>query len=298
MSRPIFLVALIGAALTAKTANGQPGGGIFTNGATQSGAGYSQATPAPTSETSPGPQFSHFAPNGGINQLALNWWYYRVQGDTRERPFGIYTKSDGFTITGTSSWPANGNGQTATYNWTENGASGVRFTAAWTSTISGFSGPRNGTLSQSFQVTNPNSTPLSISLFNLAYWQLSDNPDKIVIASGDINSISAQDGTYQIAHSAVGASAFQAAKDQALINILTDGSVSNLNDTGLPYFDSRFTDAFQWDLTVPPTSAVTVQCTLFAAPAVPEPSTLLLVGGAGATWCFWRSRRYAPQSEG
>ena len=72
-----------------------------------------------------------FQPEGvaSANFLAKNWWYYRVAGDGRERPFGTYTKSDGGNLAGNSSYPLSGNGDTATYNWTESSSTGVRFTA-------------------------------------------------------------------------------------------------------------------------------------------------------------------------
>jgi hypothetical protein len=144
----------------------------------------------------------------------LNWWFYRVQGDTRERPFGIYTKSDGFTISGASSWPnpVTG-GHMSAYTWTENGAAGPRFTADYSLALMPGNGivPYTGQLNQTFEITNPNSSPLTISLFNLVLWAPGGNYFSTpVTATGDINSISVTDGLYEDTHTALGATAFQA----------------------------------------------------------------------------------------
>ncbi len=289
MMHRVAPAALIIAGLGLAPAAAQPGGGIFSL-PNFGGAAYSQGTPAPTSETNAGPPFSHFVPTESVNQLALNWWFYRVSGDTRDRPFGTYTKSDGFTITGTSSWPMNGTGNMSSYSWTENGSSGVRFNAVWANTVTGGT-MYQGQVNQSFQITNPNSTPLNISLFNLALWSLSNNADNAVIANGNANAITVTDGVYQETHSAVGASAFQAATDPTLENLLTGGTPYNLNNTGLPYAGDLFTDAFQWNLTVPANSSVTVQSALISAQAVPEPSGLLLVGATGVGALAQRRRK-------
>jgi hypothetical protein len=298
MGRRVVPAALLTVLVSGSHLLAQPGGGIFSAGGPgMGGAFYAQLSAAPTSETTAGPSSTTFGPTGGINQLALNWWFYRVQGDTRERPFGTYTKSDGFNITGTSNWPPGGAGQTSTYNWTESGSAGTRFAAKLTSNIAG-GAPYQGQLSQSFQITNPSSSPLTMSLFNLVYWPLSDNPSNPVIATGNINSITVTDGIYQETHTAVAAAAFQAAKDQALINLLTDAPVNNLNNSGLPYSDNRFTDAFQWDLVIPANGSVTIESDLSSMHAVPEPSGFFLTGiavAAAACWFHSRTKILATQ---
>ena len=122
------LTALLTIGVIAGPAAAQPAG-IMTPPSPSGTIGYG-ASDGPTSENSIGPTTTAFFPASGVKQAFNNWWFYRVQGDSRERPFGIYTKSDGFTITGTSSWPPNGDGVTASYTWTENGAAGPRFAAA------------------------------------------------------------------------------------------------------------------------------------------------------------------------
>ncbi len=291
MSHRARTAALMVAALMAAPADAQPGGGMTL---TRAGGvvDYGQNN-APTSETSVGPQTVFFSPASGVNQVGDNWWFYRVQGDTRERPFGTYTKSDGFTITGTSNWPPNNNGQAASYAWTENGASGPRFTATYDLALSGGPTAYDARLDQTFQITNPNPTPLTISLYDLVAWVPNDNFSAQLTASGNANTISVTDGTYVDTHTAVGATAFQAGSGPALANLLTNSSPDDLNNTGLPYSGMPyFADAFEWTLTIPGDGAQSVESSLITAHAVPEPNPLFLVGPVAAVLAIARRRRY------
>jgi hypothetical protein len=206
MSSRAASVALLAAALSAAPAAAQPGGSmkIVAPPGSPSDIIYGENN-GPTSETTPGPGTATLMPGTGVKQLNTNWWFYRVQGDSRERPFGAYTKSDGFTITGTSSWPSPiTGGNTATYTWIENGASGPRFTAGYTMVLSSGGGTTayDARLDQSFQINNPNPSPLTISLFNFVYWDLEGDFNTQVGAAGDSNSISVTDGLYQDTHTA------------------------------------------------------------------------------------------------
>jgi hypothetical protein len=259
------------------------------------GSAYNQST-APINESNPNTPVTNFYPNGsGQTALAQNWWYYRVQGDTRERPFGVYTKSDGFNITGTSQY--NGiPGPTSTYNWTENGASGVRFTAHYVATISNdnpFQPNPLATLSQSFQITNPNATPLTISLFNVVFWTAGagfNGRDEVV--SGSPNSLAIDGGAYHATHTAVTpATAFEVAESSTLQNLLTNGTVDDFNNTGSPGVYTFATTGYEWALTVPANSSLTVQSNFTGHTiAVPEPSALWLAAGGVATFVVRRRR--------
>jgi hypothetical protein len=82
-------------------------------------------------------------------------------------------------------------------------------------------------LDQSFQITNPNSMPLTISLYNAVVWtpggHFSGN-----FASGDTNAIHVTDGTYDNIHAATGANAYQAAQDATLTNLFYGGPAQDL----------------------------------------------------------------------
>lgn len=274
----LFLVAVV-----ASPAAAQPGG--VTEGFPL-GTIYGQAD-APLGETDTTihgrPEF--MAPNG-VNNLAYNWWIYRVAGDPVQRPFGTYTKSDGFTITGTSSYPhpPETSGPTATYNWTELGPNGTRFTAVYTTTVSGV---QNSTtqahLAQTFQITNPNPTALDIVLFNEAQLTPGGIASGTIGATGDVNSIDATNGAYNLTFSAIGASNYQVTLPSTNFPNLYGSPAMDLNNTGLPSSGTSFPQAaFEWSLTVPGNGSVTVSSSFDAFVAVPEPGTLFLLGFAAA----------------
>lgn len=277
-------------AVAAVPALGQPGGNLIA-GNTQ----YGQ-TAAPTAETAAGPSNTAFLAGTNVPQMSLNWWFYRVQGDSRERPFGTYTKSDGFAITGTSSYPPlPPGGNTASYQWTENGPSGTRFTATYTTTLSAGHTQFDSTLHQTFEITNPTPVPLTIFLYDLAFWE-PGNHFTGVTGSLQSDAIAVTDGVYEDTHTGPGALAYQASGDASLVTLLTNSSVNDLNNTGLPFAGNNFNDAFEWALTVPPNQGESVTSDLVIAHVVPEPSTMLFSAAAAiAALACWPSRsQYDP----
>src|SRR5687768_1599184 len=52
----------------------------------------------PTGESSATYSDVALRPDGGTNHLWSQWLFYRVAGDTRERPFGNYTKTGGGSV--------------------------------------------------------------------------------------------------------------------------------------------------------------------------------------------------------
>lgn len=248
---------------------------------------------APTTETSTAPTVD-FRPEGGAttDHMFGGWWYYRVSGDTRERPFGVYTNSTGGFITGSSSYVGN----TATYNWTESDPLGsTRFTAQYVSVLTDDANPGTATLSQTFSITNPGNTQLIIALFNYADFDIGATAGGDS-ATGDINSITIVDGANSAVFSAVNASAFQVSAFATVRGLLLDANVNDLNNTGLPFGPGDFTGAFQWNLTIDPGATVFVESTWAINPvAVPEPATLACVGAAiitaGLGYRRWKATR-------
>ena len=259
-------------------------GGTLTDGT----AVYLQQ-PAPSGESLASPTGAVFEPEGvSPNQLFQNWWYYRTAADSREYPFGTYTRSAGGQISGTSSYIGN----TAVYNWTDQGITGgPRFTAIYTTTLTHGAQPNTATLSQSMQITNPGVSALTIVLFNYADIDANgSNPLDTDTATGGLAAITDADGPWQVVHSAVGASHYQVSNYSTIRDFLLDGNVNNLDDSGLPFGPGDYTGAFQWNLTIPAGQSVTVTSALAVSP-VPEPGTLLLTAAAAAAGIVWRRRR-------
>jgi hypothetical protein len=165
--RPALIVPL----LLAPAAAAQPGGLITSPGPPPTFIPHEYGLAgSPTSQTdvSNPNSFVLKAPTE-TTQILFNWVFFRAAGDAVQYPFGNYQKSNGYNITGASNWPSGGNGNTVTYNWTDFGppSGGVVFTAAYTLALTGGPQPLSAQLSQSLQINNPNSTPLTISLYNL-----------------------------------------------------------------------------------------------------------------------------------
>lgn len=247
---------------------------------------------APTFETSTGPTVD-FRPEGGAttDHMFGGWWYYRVSGDTRERPFGIYTNSAGGALAGSSTYAGN----TATYNWTEtDSAAVVRFNAVYTSVLTDGLTPGSATLTNTFSITNPGSVPLVITLFNYADFDVNASAGGDS-ATGNINSMTITEGSTSIVFSASNASAFQVAAFAAVRDLLLNANVDNLNNTGLPFGPGDFTGAYQWNLTVQPGGTLNVESAWAITVAVPEPATLACVGAGVVTAGFgyrrWRAKQ-------
>lgn len=284
MHLPRRLVAAFALALLFVSPAAAQVGGTLTD----STATYIQAA-APSGESLASPASTSFRTESSApNQLFQNWWYYRVQGDTREYPFGTYARSAGGQIAGSSNYTGN----VATYNWTDTNASAVtRFTGTYISTLNHGAQVGTATLSQSFQITNPGATALTITLFNYADLDVNGaNPNDTDTATGGVNAITDKDGPWQVVHSAVGASAFQVSPFSDIRDFLLDTAVNNLNNSGLPFGPGDYTGAFQWNLTIPAGQSTTVTSALAISP-VPEPGTLLLTGAAVAGALAWRRRK-------
>ena len=114
--------------------------------------------------------------------------FYRVDGDTRERPFGNYTKTDG----GTVAMSGSPSGNTMTYSITESAASGTRFTATWTLQLQDGTVPGEATVLHSVTVTNPTASPLTLSLYHFLDFDLAESTSDS--ATGGMNEMKVADG--------------------------------------------------------------------------------------------------------
>jgi len=146
-----LLPLLLGAAIPGLAGTIISGSASYTTGA------------LPTGQTGNGPTVD-FRPLGAgtTDHLVRNWWYYRVSGDTRERPFGTYNIGAGRITTTEVSM-----GNKSTFTITEQSSStNTRFTAILAYTLT--SGP-SGTwtlLDMVLSVTNRTANPLTIAFFN------------------------------------------------------------------------------------------------------------------------------------
>lgn len=220
---------------------------------------------------------AEFRPEGGTtaNSLYDQWMYYRVAGDTRETPFGNYNPSGSRNIQMTGNF----SGSTATYNLTDLNNTTTRFTATWTMNLVDNPTPNNTTLNHSVTINNPGATALTISLFHYVDLDLADAFDN-QSATGGINGMYSTDGTLVGSLIPVTpATAFQASPYQNLRTLLSNTSVTNLNNSGLPFSPGDVTFAYQWDVTIPAGGSTVISSQMGISP-VPEPG-LMLAGCIG-----------------
>jgi len=248
----------------------------------------------PASQTGNGPT-ADLRPLGGTatDHLVRNWWYYRVQGDSRERPFGNYTKSGGGTVTTTEV----STGNKSTFTITERAANNsVRFNAVLAYTLS--SGPSGSwaLLEMALRVTNPTAVPLTVAFFNYLDADIagSANNDSATLHKPDVIRIT-DPGGQVFYHSAVNPNAYRVTAANTLRTALLDASVTNLNNTGLPFGAGNYTGAWQWNATIAPGQSITLYSAFgnVEPVSVPEPETWAMVAAGAALICAAGIRRKA-----
>lgn len=204
--------------------------------------------------------------------LTSNVWFYRVAGDTRERPFGTYTNSAGGSITMNETAAGN----QASYAITETSAgNNVRFTAALVLTLST---PSN--IDSALTIYNPSNTPLAISLFNYVDGDLENGQDDLGADLYQTNIIRQWDTFSTYYHSGPNASAYLAMPFGTPTDLLTDAFVNNLPNLVLPQGPGDITTTFQWNLVIGAGQSATINArfgtTPLAAADTPEPAAIAL----------------------
>jgi hypothetical protein len=264
--------------------------GTLTNG----NATFSQnGTPTSISPSTDTTQFrASFRPEGGStsNSLYDQWMFYRVAGDTRERPFGNYS-SGGIT----TSLTGNFSGSTATYSLTDVNTNPTpdvaRFTATWTMNLVDNAAPNSASLNHTVRINNPGANPLTISLIQYVDLDLANTAGNQT-ATGGINGMYSTDGTLigsLVATTPV--TAFQASAFSTLRTALTNNTVTDLNNSGLPFSPGDVTFAYQWNVTIPAGGSTVIQSQMGISP-VPEPGVILAccLGFAGLARLYQNRR--------
>lgn len=227
-----------------------------------------------------------FVPNGGPDHATEQWWYFRLQGDTRETPFnasmaGFSQSYGGGLATLTFNQPGVFNG-TMSYRMPNEvivipGASQV---IAY------------------MRIENVSGAPLTLSLFHYLDFDVfgaagdsagMDSPMVLWVRDQVVQSHFGQ-------YSATNASFFRAGAATVSELGLFDANVDNFANDGLPFGPGDFSGAFQWDVTIPTGEDFTASAS-FAIIPVPEPSSMALAGLAGGfvAWQAWRRRRRTPR---
>jgi hypothetical protein len=260
--------ALLASGLVASAALAQVGsGGTATNGA--SSFTLSDYTGGATG-FGPTCDFSVGGP-GNPDHLYQAGWFYRSGGDSREFAFANATSSD---------WSTPNQGRLE-YSTRE-------FDAVMIYTVNGI-GNGYGVLTQTLTVFNTTNHAINVNLFNYQDIDLAgtSSNDSAVLNSGNV--IRVTDANTGWVANYEGTNAFAVGGFSSIRDILSNGSVDNLSNTGLPFGPGDFTGAFQWNFDLSTGGAATASATLTIT-NIPTPGALAL-GSVGGLVAIRRRRR-------
>lgn len=209
---------------------------------------------------SPATTFRGVGGTATTNHIFETSWWYRISGDASEKFFPVPTSPN---------FPP---GTTYTITWTN--VDGRNFDAQEVATVLNGGAP-SGSVTFDLTVSNPGVAPITIDLFHMADFDVngSTGDSAILVNPNDYIRITdslGQTGEYR----GIGASAFLvrpfATTPTDVQGLLSDGLLTNFDNTGLPFAAGDFTGGFQWPgLVVAPGGSTTVRAVI----AVNTPAT-------------------------
>jgi hypothetical protein len=207
------------------------------------------------------------------DNLFQQWWWFRVNGlNTRE--FALSGRTGGTVA-----------GDTITLNYTEIDG----FTAELKYILT--DGPNTPVsacnVGMSCRITNTGAAPLSIAVFGYVDFDLQGfATDSAILLSPGLIEATDQSTGLKGQYLGIAPDAFQVNAFSALRALLADTSITDLNNTGLPFAAADFTSAYQWNLTIPAggsqliRGAIAINQTAVAPPGGPTcPADYNSVGG-------------------
>lgn len=207
---------------------------------------------------------------GNPNHAFQTWWWYRVEGDTRERSF------------------ANASG----WDWSNAGQGRLEYTtddffAVMNFQVTGIA-DGYGVLTQTLTILNTSNSTKTYNLFNYNDIDLGgtaggdsatlNSPNVIRVTDASTPWVAFYEGT-----DAYGVDSFANLRAE-----LADDGVDNMASNGLPFGPGDFTGAFQWSFTLNAGGAATASSTLTIT-TIPTPGALALAGLSGLA-AFRRKR--------
>jgi hypothetical protein len=191
----------------------------------------------------------------GTEQIFEEWFWFRRSGDLYEQPL------NNLSLTSAA---AAGNQIQLSFAGDN---LGVRLGYQL---FGGTPGSDTAGLRETVVLQNPSNTALQLAWFMEADFDLDAFGGSDVIAGG-LNGILQTDGHTTLAvSSSLTPSAFQAAPFPDLFLSLSDFSITNLDNSGIPFGPGDGTFAYQWNLSIPPNSSLTYT---IDKNFIPEPAT-------------------------
>lgn len=244
------LLAMAGAAFA------QPGtGGSISDG----NAAFTQGD-APTAVSSTGPlaQFQ-VGGSGNPNHLFQSWWWGRAVGvNTRENALANASGATWGGSQGRIDYPGS--------------ASNIQ--VVQTSRVVGF-GSVGGALFEGLTIVNTTPIPLTLELFHYLDLDLagSSGGDSAVLSGP--NHIRVTDGDWTADYE--GSGRYQVGTFPSVRTLLTNTSIDNFSNAGLPFAAGDWSGGFQWTVTLAPGQATSIGASVTIVPA-PAAGALLAFG--------------------
>ena len=214
------------------------------------------------------PGSADFQPDGSTDHLFQNYWWYRIGGQLQETAFSFPADSESYV------------GNVATLDWSVS-AGIFQFRENLRIQLNDGGSPDEAIVQGEMTITNNSGGANSVSLLNCADLDVSQTvgSDSATIA-GDMMTIT--DGTTGdfVEFEGVGANTFQVTAFPILVSILNDGNLDNLNNTRLPFGPGDSMGVYQRDFNLAPGQSQTVVERIAVNSPVPEPATMLILGGA------------------
>jgi len=178
--------------------------------------------------------------NAGVSGLSAGdalyqiSWFYRTASGTQET---ILVDPDN----------ENYAGDTATLTWDNLGMAGERFSATVSLTIND-AGPDQVQINSSASITAIDDVSVTMFFYIDVDLASSSGNDSATLVSAP-NAIQVTDGPEVFNIVATGNDAYQVLDYSELLDLLLDGQVTNLDNSGLPFGPDDFTAAYQWPVT-------------------------------------------------
>lgn len=203
----------------------------------------------------------------GVNELFQQWYWYRV-GEGPESSINTIGPPV-INLTGTNQ---------ANIRYI-----GSQFTLDLTTTLIG-GAPSSGasSVSEIMRITNTSATALDYHLFEYDDFDLGTvfNDDQAVLVnSSTIRQFDAQ--TNSLVNTVPVPNHWQIAASGPIFASLTDASPTTLSDSGSPFGPGDATFAFEWDIVINPGDTFLMSKNKLIDQVVPEPASLIALGGLG-----------------
>jgi hypothetical protein len=219
--------------------------------------------PAAHYDTSPAVNFTGVGPTVATDHLFENGWWYRIAGDASEKFFPVPTSPN---------FPA---GTTYTVSWTN--VDGRGFDTTEVGTVINGGGP-SGNVTLALTIINPSAGPVTFDLFNMADIDLAGTAgtDSATLLTPN-ELIGLTDGVQTAQYRGIGANAFLVRPFGAtdVATVLSDGALTNFDNSGLPFGPGDFTAGFQWTGVVVPAGESRTVTAVMAINTVAVPVELM-----------------------